>query len=87
MITFEKNDQFANDPLYNFENSDLYANSLFNRSSDFIGPFENDFRIGQTSAADGKAQLETASQVPTDVLGIDRTSSPDIGAYEQSDQN
>ncbi|MGI9550632.1 MAG: hypothetical protein ACR2MT_05490, partial [Aurantibacter sp.] len=87
LISFEKNGQFIDDPLYDFEDSDLYGGSFFNLPADFLDPFDLDFKIGETSAAKDSAQVETALQVPTDLSGIDRTNLPDIGAYELIPEN
>jgi hypothetical protein len=87
LLLFEKNGQFIDNPLYDFEDSNLYANSFFNQPTDFIDPFDFDFRIGEASAAKDSAQLETALLIPLDLLGIDRTTSPDIGAYELTQQD
>lgn len=87
LISFEKNGQFIDDPLYDFEDSNLYSNTIFNQPTDFLDPFAFDFRIGENSAALNAAALETALQIPLDLLGIDRTTSPDIGAYQLTQQN
>lgn len=87
LITFEKNNSSSNDPLYDFENSDLFLDNLLNQSPGFVDSFGGDFKIDATSAAKDNAQLQTALQVPLDLLGIDRTLTPDIGAYELSPQN
>ncbi len=74
------NNQFAQNPLYDFTNATLYENSLFNEEPDFKDAFENEMNIGEESAANGTAR---ASSVTTDILGITRSAStPDIGAYE-----
>ena len=49
---------------------------------DFFRFVKNDFRLGNSSSAIGKADPDTALLVPSDLLGTDRSSEPDIGAYE-----
>lgn len=87
LITFEKNGQSVDDPLYDFEDSNFYSNGIFNQSPGFVDSFGGNFRIDETSAAKDNAQLEAALQVPLDLLGTDRTIMPDIGAYELTPQN
>ena len=75
--------QFSNDPLYDFENTDFYTNLYFNANANFFNTVKNDFRIGPDSEAAGKGDPSTALLVPLDVLGIDRTAQPALGAYQQ----
>ena len=67
---------------YNFNNADLYENCLFNDDPDFRDPFNNDLIIGDNSDADSQANTTFANQVPFDILNVNRTTSPDIGAYQ-----
>src|SRR5690606_4579423 len=52
LLKFNKsNSIFANDPMYDFENSDLYANCIvatnsFDFKADFLNPAENQLQIG-----------------------------------------
>ena len=73
---------FQGDPLYDFTNDELYRNNIYNGNPDFIGVESNDLRIGAESQAIGIGNLLVAGEVPLDLLGIDRTSSPDAGAYQ-----
>jgi hypothetical protein len=77
--------QFANNPLYDFENTLIYENLLLNADADFLNPSANQFLIGLNSAGIDQANPTTASQVPLDILGIDRRNNPDLGAYQASD--
>ena len=52
------------------------------RSPNFRAPFENDLLIGDDSFANGAGNSTFASQVPQDILGVSRTASPDLGAYQ-----
>jgi hypothetical protein len=78
----DTNNQFDTDPLYDFDNETYYNNVFLNEDTDFLNTAKNDFRLGNSSSAIGKADPATALQVPLDILGTDRTSEPDIGAYE-----
>ena len=69
-------------PNYNFSNAEHYENNIFNQQPDFKAPYENDMIIGDDSNANGIGNSIYASQVPNDILGVNRTSSPDLGAYQ-----
>ncbi|MFD0861824.1 hypothetical protein ACFQ1M_06370 [Sungkyunkwania multivorans] len=72
----------ANPDLFDFSNEALYSGEIINMDPDFRNTQEEDFIIGDNSAANGQGDTTTASQVPTDILGVDRTASPDLGAYQ-----
>ncbi|WP_297762293.1 hypothetical protein [uncultured Muriicola sp.] len=74
--------QFANDPLYDFSDTNFYKEIYLNTEADFIDPLRNDFKIGNNSSAFGKAELDTALLVPYDLLGRDRSIDPALGAYQ-----
>ncbi|MGB5662162.1 hypothetical protein [Eudoraea sp.] len=78
----DTNNQFDSDPLYDFDNDTYYNNVFLNENADFWNTAKNDFRLGNSSSAIGKADPDTALLVPSDLLGTDRSSEPDIGAYE-----
>ena len=79
--------QFAEDPLYNFENTEHYTEIFLNQSADFVEAIENDFKIENESTAKGNADINTALLVPLDILGVDRTQTPAIGAYQIEPDN
>lgn len=77
-----------NDPLFDFSNTTLYNSIYRNQDADFKntnvfdGPM--DLRISNASFAVGKANLSVINadiDLQTDILGVDRTSTPDLGAY------
>lgn len=72
----------ADDPLYDFTNTAFYQNVILDQDPDFLLPFENQFKIGPNSAALDVADPTSTPPVPNDILGVDRTQNPDIGAYE-----
>ena len=83
LIKFDDfNTQFADDTLYDFTNSSLFENIILNEGPDFKDPQKQDFKIGDESAANNQGNEETAQDVPLDLLGVDRTNAPDIGAYQ-----
>lgn len=78
-------EDFSNNPSdnnYNFTDTTHYENLIRNQEPDFKSPFENNLLIGDDSRANGEGNAAFASQVPQDVLGINRTASPDLGAYQ-----
>ncbi len=77
----DTNDEFEG-PNYDFENTDLYENIIFNEEPDFKDPSTNSLIIGSESAGVNQGNIEFASQVPFDLLNVNRTASPDIGAYQ-----
>lgn len=88
MIKFnDSGNQFNDNPLYDFENVTLYQDLLLNEDPNFLDTSASDFRIMDPSPARDKASFEGAALVPFDLLGKNRTGSPDIGAYEVEVQN
>ncbi len=86
LIQFEDTSgMLTENPLYDFEDTQFYNNIFVNETTDFIAPSANDFRLGSTSAARAKGQLDAATRVPFDILGMDRTNAPDLGAYQFQD--
>ncbi len=76
------NNNLANSGNYMFSDADLYENNVFNGMPDFRLPFENDLRIGANSSAINIGNSNFANQVPNDLLGVNRTATPDAGAYQ-----
>ncbi|MGB3607834.1 MAG: hypothetical protein WA775_11405 [Psychroserpens sp.] len=82
MIRFEDNgNNFVGDN-YTLSNTDLYEDCVFNGNPDFKLPFENDLRIGDASAAIEEGS--SAFLITNDILGMTRTTPPDIGAYQHT---
>ena len=73
---------YANDPLYDFDNINLYQSNIFNGEADFKDINENDYLIGDESNANTKAFIPASEQVPFDILGVKRVLPADIGAYQ-----
>lgn len=88
LLKFNDSDnQFADNPLYNFSDTNLYENLLLNQDANFTAPFQNQFQIGENSAAIDAANPSIATPLPLDILGVDRGLNPDVGAYEYVVEN
>lgn len=78
----DPNGNFSNDPLFDFDNTEYYQDNIFNGEADFKNLEQHDFIIGEASDAKGKGYLPASQQVPLDILGTNRITSPDLGAYQ-----
>ncbi|WP_179339061.1 right-handed parallel beta-helix repeat-containing protein [Winogradskyella ludwigii] len=76
------NDNLEGTANYNFSDENYYVGNVFNEDPDFEDPFENLMRIGEDSGAIGIGLQASAIIVPNDILGKNRTTSPDAGAYQ-----
>ena len=80
------NKTFTNNPLYNFDDQTIFSNNLLNADAKFKDVDTNQFIIGKNSEAINKANVNVATQIPFDILGISRLPNPDIGAYQHSEE-
>ena len=71
-----------NTPTYNFENEEHFENLVLNQDPDFISPYENNMIIGVNSAGKNQGDQFFSNLIPFDLLNIDRTINPDLGAYQ-----
>ena len=60
---------------------------MLNANAEFMAPAQNNFLIGEGSEAIDAGDVDTALSVPFDIRGVDRTQSPDVGAYEYVPEN
>ena len=81
--------EFENEPLYDFANSSMYQNILFNKAPNFLNTNTSEepihLIIGDDSFANNQADTSVLSDIvlQKDILGVDRTiSASDIGAYQ-----
>lgn len=83
LIRFEDSfGQFEGIPEYDFSNTSLYENVIFNEDPDFDSPENNRLRVGENTVGNGIWLSSTAITFPVDIVGTDRTSAPDLGAYQ-----
>jgi hypothetical protein len=81
--------QFASNPLYDFNDVTVYQNPILNGNADFFNTNTADditnLIIGDDSEANGQADNTVIGAdliLQKDILGIDRTGTTDIGAYQ-----
>ena len=83
MIQFNDVDNvFANNTELDFTDTSHYLNNIINGNLNFKDPSINQFNIGQNNEGINKALNSAALLFPLDILGTDRTTKPDIGAYQ-----
>ena len=74
---------FVENPLFDFDNPVFYNNVIRGGNDlDFLNPQDNFLQIGEASSANGLGDITTAQQFPLDLVGTNRTASPDLGAYQ-----
>lgn len=73
---------FDGEALYDFDNTTLYTDNVFNSFLDYKNLSLNELVIGENSDAIGKASISGTSQVPIDILGKTRVNPASVGAYE-----
>ncbi len=74
--------KFSDNPLFNFDDITHYQNNIFNAEANFKDVQNNQYIIGENSDANGQANTNAALQVPFDILDVNRTINPDMGAYQ-----
>ena len=82
LVRFDNRNNNFTGANFDFENTSLYDNVIFNEDPDFLAPNENKLIIGEESAANGQGNFTFSNQVPVDILNVNRTNAPDIGAYQ-----
>jgi hypothetical protein len=69
------------DPDYQFDSDPVHYNAIIlNKDPKFFNSNINNFNIDNTSSAFAKGN--SAHLIPLDILGINRTLPPDLGAYQ-----
>lgn len=82
LIRFEDNNNNFTGPNYDFNDTSKYDGIIFNLDPDFFNPNLNQLFIGEESAAINQGNPTFASQIPFDILNVNRISAPDLGAYQ-----
>ena len=81
LIKFNSN-RFDDVQEVDFADASHYQSVLLNQAPKFWETSENQMIIDDDSPAINLGDTNTASQVPLDIAGNDRTISPDLGAYQ-----
>lgn len=82
LIRFQNNNNNFTEPNYDLTNTAHYEGNIFNLDPNFKDASKNWLMIGDDSPANNRGAALFASQVPTDILNVNRTESPDLGAYQ-----
>lgn len=78
------NNQYTNDPNYQFGTDPQHYNAIIlNENPKFFNPNINDFSIDDSSSAFAKGNINYL--IPLDVTGNNRTTPPDLGAYQSKE--
>ncbi|MGB0254633.1 MAG: hypothetical protein ACPF95_00475 [Flavobacteriaceae bacterium] len=82
-LQFESSSQAVIDnPFFDWNNTTYYNQIIRNGNPGFVLPEENDMRISQDSDFIQKGDAIIGAQLPVDLAGENRTSPPDLGAYQ-----
>jgi len=82
-IQFESSNQsIIDNPFYDWDDTTYYVQIIRNGEPAFVMPEENDMRISQDSDFIRKGDVAIEVQIQTDLLGKQRTTPPDLGAYQ-----
>jgi hypothetical protein len=79
LINFDDPTGYYSEPQYDFSNTDIYENVIFNNDPLFLDPSKNQLNIPIGSPADGSGIF--AGNLNVDLTNTTRTSPPDLGAY------
>ncbi|MGC1203307.1 MAG: hypothetical protein WA839_00310 [Flavobacteriaceae bacterium] len=82
LIRFQDNNNNFTGPNYDLNDVSKYEGNIFNEDPNFLDTNSNKLVIGVESAAINKGLAAFATQVPFDLLNINRTATPDLGAYQ-----
>jgi hypothetical protein len=82
LIKFENRNGNLTGDNYDLNNTTHYEGTVFNQDPDFKEPNTNQMVIGADSEAINLGNTTFSNQVPSDILGVDRTTAPDLGAYQ-----
>ena len=82
LVRFQDSNNNFSGPNYDFGDTSLYEGMIFNEDPHFQDAFNNQLIIGEESAGINQGNSIFANQVPLDILNEDRTSTPDLGAYQ-----
>lgn len=73
---------FNSNPLFDFTNTSLYEDVIIGGDPDFFDPTSNFLQIGENTASNGLGLQSASNLFPIDIIGTNRVSNTDFGAYE-----
>lgn len=73
---------FDNSPFHDFTDTSTYQNVIISEEPSFLDPRNSKLQIDEASAANNVGDIIAAGMYPLDLIGTDRTASPDLGAYQ-----
>lgn len=82
LIRFQDNNNNFTGANYDLSDTTHYEGNLFNLDPNFKDTSVNQLMIGDESAAINQGNTIFSNQVPFDILNVNRTASPDLGAYQ-----
>lgn len=82
LIRFQDNNNNFTGPNYDLNDTNHYVGNIFNKDPNFKDARKNMLIIGEKSEAINKGLSSFASQIPFDILNVNRTAAPDLGAYQ-----
>ncbi|GAA4811114.1 hypothetical protein [Litoribaculum gwangyangense] len=82
LIRFQDSNNNFTGPNYDLSDTNRFEGNIFNQDPNFLDTDKDKLLIGDDSAANNQGLLIFATQVPFDILNENRTSSPDLGAYQ-----
>ncbi|MFI1743331.1 hypothetical protein [Thalassobellus sediminis] len=82
LIRFKDENNNFTGPNYDLNDASKFEGNIFNEDPNFLDTSLNKLMIGDESAAINKGNASFATQVPVDILNVNRTASPDLGAYQ-----
>lgn len=82
-IQFESsNSTVIQNPFFDWNNITYYNQLIRNGKPSFVNPQINNMRISQDSDFIQKGNVTIGNSIPKDIEGVNRTSPPDLGAYQ-----
>jgi len=79
---YDPQNHFADIPEVDFSDTAHYQNILLNTDPLFEDETENKMAVISGSPCINQGNISTAQEVPFDILQVDRTTAPDLGAYQ-----
>ncbi|MBP0904996.1 right-handed parallel beta-helix repeat-containing protein [Mariniflexile gromovii] len=82
LIRFDNRNGNITGANYDLNDTNHYEGNIFNQDPNFLNTSLNKLVIGEDSAAINKGLSTFATQVPFDILNVNRTAAPDLGTYQ-----